>query len=196
MKKSWTWKNIELQPELATKLQQNFELSLYQKAVEHDPENIDILVYLGDAFSKRGMTQAGLEVDLRLVRICPEEPTFYYNLACSHSLLAQVDSAFGALDKAIRLGYQNFEHLLRDGDLENLRKDSRFGGLLPANYYQHQYYLACNYSLMGQIEPALLAIEKAIELGYQNFDHLKKDSALENLRKDSRFAKLLETLAR
>ncbi len=194
MKKSWSWKNVELQPELATKLQQNFELSLYQKAVEHDPENVDVLVYLGDAFSKRGMIQAGLEIDLRLVRICPEEPTFYYNLACSHSLLGQVDPAFGALDKAIRLGYQNFEYLLRDNDLENLRKDSRFAGLLPTNYYQ--YYLACNYSLTGQIEPAFRALEKAIELGYQNVDQLKKDSALENLRKDSRFEKLLKTFAR
>src|SRR6185295_13088313 len=82
MKKAWAWKNVELPPELSAKLQQNFEVSFFQKALEHDPENVDILVFLGDAFSKRGMTLDGLEIDKRLVRICPEEPTFYYNLAC------------------------------------------------------------------------------------------------------------------
>jgi tetratricopeptide (TPR) repeat protein len=126
MKKAWTWKNVELSPELSAKLQQEFEVSFFQRALEHDPENVDILVFLGDAFSKRGMVLDGLEIDKRLVRICPEEPTFYYNLACSYSLLGDVDPAFKALQKAIQLGYQNFEHLQKDADLDNLRKDRRF----------------------------------------------------------------------
>ena len=130
MKKAWTWKNVDLPVELAAKLQQDFEVAFFRRALEHDPENVDILVFLGDAFSKRGMTQDGLEIDKRLVRICPEEPTFYYNLACSYSLLGEVEAAFTALAKAIQLGYQNFEHLQNDSDLDNLRKDHRFLSLL------------------------------------------------------------------
>jgi len=130
MKKAWTWKNVELPSDLSEKLQQEFEVSFYRKALEHDPENVDILVFLGDAFSKRGMTQDGLEIDKRLVRICPEEPTFFYNLACSYSLLGEVEPAFQALEKAIQLGYQNFEHLQSDSDLDNLRKDRRFTVIL------------------------------------------------------------------
>ncbi len=136
MKKAWTWKNIDLSEEVAEELQQNFEVGLFRKALVHDPYNVDILIYLGDAFSKRGMLQDGLEIDQRLVRVCPEEPTFYYNLACSHSLLNQLDPALEALEKAIHLGYQNFEHLKEDSDLDNLRKDYRFIQLLK-NVTQH-----------------------------------------------------------
>ncbi len=130
MKKVWTWKNVELPSEESEKLLQDFEVELYRKALEIDPENIEVLVSLGDTFSKRKMFQDGLEIDKRLVRICPKEPTFYYNLACSHSLLGQIDFALEALEKAFELGYQNFDHLMKDPDLENLRKDYRFRQLL------------------------------------------------------------------
>lgn len=126
MKKAWTWKNVELSSEVSEKLLQDFEVGLYRKALEHDPENVDVLIYLGDVFSKRGMVRDGLEIDKKLVRVCPHEPTFFYNLACSHSLLNQLDSALEALEKALRLGYENFDHLQKDTDLDNLRKDSRF----------------------------------------------------------------------
>ena len=130
MKKAWTWKNVELPSDLSAKLQHEFEVGFFKKALEHDAENVDLLVFLGDAFSKKGLTQDGLEIDKRLVKICPEEPTFHYNLACSYSLLDQKEQAFASLERAIQLGYQNFEHLLKDADLDNLRKDSRFASIM------------------------------------------------------------------
>jgi tetratricopeptide (TPR) repeat protein len=130
MKKAWSWKNVEISAETAGRLQQEFEVGFFRRALEHNPENVDILVFLGDAFSKRGMVTDGLEIDKRLVRICHEEPTFYYNLACSYSLLGDLEPAFDALQKAVQLGYQNFEHLQKDSDLDNLRQDRRFSALL------------------------------------------------------------------
>jgi tetratricopeptide (TPR) repeat protein len=126
MKKPWAWKNGDFSGLVPEKVCQDFEVDLYRKAIEHDPENVDVLVFLGDTFSKRGMVQDGLEIDKRLVRVCPNEPTFFYNLACSHSLLNQVDSAIEALERAIALGYQNFDHIQKDSDLDNLRQDRRF----------------------------------------------------------------------
>jgi len=130
MKKVWNWKNVDLSSDECDRLHQDFEVKIYRKALELDPENIDVLVSLGDTFAKRKMLQDGLEIDKRLVRICPNEPTFYYNLACSHSLLGQIDEAFGALERSIQLGYKNFDHLMKDSDLENLRRDIRFQRIL------------------------------------------------------------------
>ncbi len=139
MKKPWSWKsNVEIGPETAEKIQQDFEVGLYRTALEFDPENVDILVFLGDAFSKRGMIDDGLEIDKRLVRVCPNEPTFYYNLACSHSLLNQIDPALTALEKAISLGYQNFDHLQKDSDLDNIRAERRFVQILKAGSAREQ----------------------------------------------------------
>ena len=132
MKKAWTWKNVDLPTKVAEKLLQEFQVALFRKALDFDPENVEILVFLGDTFTKQGMVRDGLEIDQRLVRVCPNEPTFYYNLACSHALLNQSEPALEALDKAIHLGYENFDHLQNDSDLDNIRKERRFHELLQA----------------------------------------------------------------
>ena len=60
------------------------------------------------------------------------------NLACSYSNLEDVDAAFEALHRAFDLGYNDYRHLLRDPDLENLRKDRRFKSLLNRQWGKRQ----------------------------------------------------------
>ena len=55
-----------------------------------------------------------------------EDALVFYNLACSYALLNQTRAALGALTKAIGLGYDDFEHLKGDTDLDNLLKDEHF----------------------------------------------------------------------
>jgi len=50
----------------------------------------------------------------------------FYNLACSYSLLKQVEEAFAALREAVKLGYDDARWLTKDPDLDNLRHDNRF----------------------------------------------------------------------
>lgn len=130
MKKPWTWKDVELAPAAADRLQHDFELGFFRAALDYDPENVDLLVVLGDSYSKRGQIAESLEIDKRLIKLCPEEPTYMYNLACSHSLLGDLDQSYNALEKAIAMGYQNFDHIRNDADLENLRRDGRYRSLL------------------------------------------------------------------
>jgi hypothetical protein len=54
----------------------------------------------------------------------------HYNLACSYSLLKQIDLAYKALENAIEFGYADFAHLLSDTDLKNLMTDRRFPAFL------------------------------------------------------------------
>lgn len=54
------------------------------------------------------------------------------------------------------------------------------------------YNLSCVQSLQGNVEPALKAIENAFKWGYRNYDWCLKDGDLTNVRKDKRFAALLE----
>jgi len=53
------------------------------------------------------------------------------------------------------------------------------------------YNLACSYSLLNQTDKALRSIKRAIKCGYHDFDHIKEDKDLDNLRKDSRFSRYL-----
>ena len=56
----------------------------------------------------------------------PDNALVFYNLACSYSLMKQLDAAFAALGQAVNLGYNDARWLIKDPDLDNLRRDNRF----------------------------------------------------------------------
>ncbi len=103
-----------------------FEIKFFRGLVRRDPTCIEALQILGDAYTKTGQYRRGLQIDRKLARLCPTNPLVFYNLACSLSLLKEIDEAFGALNKAIELGYTDLPWLQKDTDLDNLREDARF----------------------------------------------------------------------
>ena len=104
----------------------DFEIKFYEGILEKQPDFLEALVALGDLYTKRGLHEKGMEVDRKLSSIKPEDPIVWYNLACSYSLVNRLDDSLDALKTSIHLGYDNFEYLKTDGDLENLRRDNRF----------------------------------------------------------------------
>lgn len=94
--------------------------------VRRDPEYVDALQLLGDHYTQRGRFPEGLKVDERLARLEPENSLVFYNLACSYSLTEQFDRAVLALEKAIQLGYRDFNWLARDPDLKKLRQQPAY----------------------------------------------------------------------
>ncbi|MHC4829298.1 MAG: TPR end-of-group domain-containing protein [Planctomycetota bacterium] len=56
------------------------------------------------------------------------------------------------------------------------------------------YNLACAYSLKGDLEEALGALEQAIQNGFDDAEHMHKDPDLDPLRLDPRFHKLIQGL--
>jgi len=103
-----------------------FEIEFFRGVVRRDPQCIEALQLLGDAYTKTGQWRAGLKIDERLAKLCPDSPIVFYNLACSYSLLKHADEALAALDSAIRLGYDDGEWLSQDPDLTNLRGVPQF----------------------------------------------------------------------
>ena len=102
------------------------EIQFFEGIAKRDPDYIEALQILGDAYTKTGQWEKGLQIDKRLAKLCPCNPMVFYNLACSYSLMNQLDRAFSALRRAVWLGYDDARWLNKDPDLENLRKDSRF----------------------------------------------------------------------
>jgi len=129
-RRSWNWKEANLPSKLAEDLARRFEVEFYEAALAAEPASLDILVALGDLYAQEGLHEKGLQIDQRLVEIRPSEPKYFYNLACSHSLLGHIDPGLQALSRAFQLGYNKIEQLSADPDLENLKKDERFHRLL------------------------------------------------------------------
>jgi tetratricopeptide (TPR) repeat protein len=105
------------------------KIDFIEGLVRRDPNYVDALQILGDHYTQRGRINEGLKVDEHLARLQPENPMVFYNLACSYSLAGEMDQAVGALEKALQLGYHDFEWLAKDPDLKPLRTHAAFGDL-------------------------------------------------------------------
>lgn len=75
-----------------------------------------------------------------------------------------------------------------------LQVDRRLVRLLPEREVAW-YNLACSYALMGMIDPAFSALQRALDLGYRHLNHLRRDPDLKSLRHDPRFPRLFRRRA-
>jgi tetratricopeptide (TPR) repeat protein len=132
--RSLNWRAIPLDRETARSLSDEFQVLFLQSVLEIDPENMEVMIQLGDLYTRLGRLEESLAIDIRLVKLCPEEKVFHYNLACTYSVLKHMDSALLALEKALLLGYDDIEQIETDTDLGNLRKDRRFRHLIKAHF--------------------------------------------------------------
>ncbi len=104
----------------------DFEISFYEELIKRNPNFVQALSCLGDIYTKRGLYKEGLKVDEKLVRLRPDDPIVHYNLACSLSLVGDIERAFKHLRYAVLLGYEDLDYILKDPDLKNVCKDPRF----------------------------------------------------------------------
>lgn len=110
--------------------QLEFEILFFERLVEQKPNYVEALIPLADAYTKKGFFKKGLELDKRLSLLCPEDESVFYNLACSYALTGDSKKAFEALETAIRLGYSDPDHMLKDSDLDPLKKHPDFSKLI------------------------------------------------------------------
>ncbi len=110
----------------------DFEISFFEPLVKDNPNFVDALIPLAEAYTKKGLYEKGLQVDKRLAKLRSDDPIVHYNLACSYALLGKKKEAFSTLIQAIKLGYSDFNHLRKDPDLKILHDDRRFQKLVFA----------------------------------------------------------------
>jgi tetratricopeptide (TPR) repeat protein len=108
----------------------DFEISFYEDLVRDKPDFVDALILLGDAYTKKGLYEKGLETDLKLSGLRPDDPVVHYNLACDYSLLRKDDRCLEALEKALKLGYREFKFMNKDPDLAHIRQNARYNELI------------------------------------------------------------------
>ena len=116
--------------QLAEQPQVDFELAFFDQVLTRIPDFADVLRAQASNLSAKGLLKEGLKVDQRLVQIRPSDATAHYNLACRYALLKQLDLAIAMLRKAVELGYRDFQYMVKDRDLESVRKDPRYRQLL------------------------------------------------------------------
>lgn len=107
-----------------------FEIGFYESVLRGAPRDTMVLELLGGLYTKQGRIADGLKMDRRLVKLLPANATAHYNLACSLTLAKRKGEALRSLRLAISLGYDDFDWMRRDPDLEALKQHPEFLALL------------------------------------------------------------------
>ncbi len=89
-----------------------------------------------------------------------------------------------------RYGQANLNQKNYDKAIESLTKAEGYGGF--ANKYPSvvAYDLACAYALKGKIDVGYEQLNRALKLGFRDFEHMRSDEDLAPLRTDKRWGKL------
>ncbi len=96
--------------------------------LEIDEQNGQAWYGLGLALHSLGRLDEALEAHLKAAASPNTKisATACYNAACVYALKGEKDEAFVWLDKALNAGFNGFDHMAQDSDMDNLRDDPRF----------------------------------------------------------------------
>ena len=107
-----------------------FQIHFFESVLEKVPNYIQVIEILGCLYTDMGQIDDGLRMDLKAVKLTPDNPNSHYNLACSQALKGQSAKAIASLKKSIELGYDDLEWLLQDDDLLSLHGIDKFEELV------------------------------------------------------------------
>ncbi len=107
-----------------------FEIRFFESVLRRDTGYVQVIEILGGLYTRQGRIADGLRMDRKLVRLQPDNATAHYNLACSLALSKRNTDALRALGEAVKLGYDDFDWMQQDPDLEPLKQHPLFLQLL------------------------------------------------------------------
>jgi len=73
-----------------------------------------------------------------LQRDTTSQSVYYYNIACARSIQGKTREALNYLDKTIKYGYLNLEHMAEDSDLDNIRTLPEFKKIMETYFKKEE----------------------------------------------------------
>lgn len=116
-------------------------IEFYEKSIDSYPLGETYYNYGNSLSNVERLDDSILAYEIAL-RLNPPRPELtLYNIACSYSRLNKVKESYTYLAQAIDRGYNAYEYIKKDPDMENLRKDSEWEAnieklLNPKEYYK------------------------------------------------------------
>lgn len=103
--------------------------------IRSNPANIgyyqDLCQYYRNLNQQQKIIQT-YKMAIRFARKREDKALFYYNMACAYSMAKELQKAMDALQKAHKLGYNDYGWMLKDGDLNNVKKLPAFRKLIES----------------------------------------------------------------
>jgi tetratricopeptide (TPR) repeat protein len=105
-------------------------IGYYRGALEVEEGHVPALSRLAVIYGSRGENGKALEVLNKIVELLPGSAEAYYNIACIYSRQGRIEESVEWLKGAVERGFNDMELLKKDKDLDNIRKESYYMGLV------------------------------------------------------------------
>ena len=104
----------------------NEAITNYKKALHHNNSFKEATINLSTAYMKNSNYDKALETLKRGMLLDSKNPHIHYNYACYYSLIGQPKTSLEMLKAAIHFGFNKFNQIERDPDLQKLRQSPEF----------------------------------------------------------------------
>ncbi len=101
-------------------------ITFFAKYLWDHPDDARAHVLYGIQLAQLGKQDQAKEEAQKALELSPNDALMLYNIACLHSLLGDKKEAIDILKKCIQAGYQFYDWIRHDPDLDNLRDDPEF----------------------------------------------------------------------
>jgi tetratricopeptide (TPR) repeat protein len=105
----------------------------YKTALKYKPDGFYAYFNLGTNLGRLKRYEASVFYLGKAIKLKPEKADFWFNRACSYSLMGNVDKAIADLQKAVTLDPIFREEAKIDSCFDSVRYDQRFQQLLEKN---------------------------------------------------------------
>lgn len=102
----------------------------FTNAMNKDPNYAEAYSGRAGAYMLQGKNNKALDDLKKAKEIKPDSSSIRYNLACVHSLMGNTDYGLDELDAALSKGFNDYDSLRKDPDINNLRKSKEFKKIL------------------------------------------------------------------
>ena len=104
----------------------NKAITNYKKALHHNKSFKEATINLSTAYMKNSNYDKALETLKRGMLLDSKNPHIHYNYACYYSLIGQPKTSLEMLKAAIHFGFNKFNQIESDPDLQKLRQSPEF----------------------------------------------------------------------
>ena len=102
----------------------------YKRALSLQPGLTDAINNLAGIYIIQGDHDKALQMYMNMIDREPDNFVAYYNLACMYARQSKVNESINWLEQAVKRGFNDWDVLKTDKDLENIKDSSYFKALL------------------------------------------------------------------
>jgi len=173
----------------------------FLKAIEANPKNIASRFQLAEIYKREGRLDEAIYHYEKILKIAPRNTTAHNNLGVLYDEKGLSAEAIGEFQAALDIEPQNAQaakNLAAAKMNQSIRAErerqiaaARQAAEAKPDSPSAAYTLARTYAFYGDKQQALVSLEKALRLGFNDLAYMKVDAALESLRSDPEFQRLL-----